>query len=116
VLTALSAKREILADPSQDIWALGVVAYECLTHSAAFPVFCTREDIDAAAQGTCPYPWEADKRSMLFVKSKARPLIEACLSRSAARRPTAQQLLARIDALGFNATKDCMTGPVNTHG
>lgn len=100
------ARRNVPADPAQDIWALGMMAYECLTHSTVFPVYMSPEAVFATAAGDAQYPWEVANKDPSFHKSKARPVITACLSREPRKRPTAQQLLKMIDALGNNATME----------
>ena len=45
-----------------------------------------------------------------YAKSKARPVIAACLHRDPRRRPTAARLLTLIDSLGLSATPDASRG------
>ena len=75
------------------------MVYEALTDDIVFPPFVKRPiDIFAAASGTVQYPWELDQDAQ-FSRYRIRPVVEACLSRQAAARPTAVQLLAQLDRL-----------------
>ena len=104
ILAAHTARRRVPSDPAQDVWALGVMAYEALTHSSAFPQFASAADIVAAAAGTHEYVWEGASTLPAFAKSRARRLIGACLERDARKRPSAGHLLRMIDALGHETT------------
>jgi serine/threonine protein kinase len=106
VLAAYAARQKIPADPAQDIWALGVMAYECLTHSTVFPVYLEPRVVFAAASGQTKYPWETDVLNETFRRSRARQLIAACVTRDPRRRPTAEKLVKMIDNLGNNTTTD----------
>ena len=104
ILAAYSARRRVPSNPAQDVWALGVMAYEALTHSSAFPQFASEADIIEAAAGTREYVWEGAGTLPAFAKSRARRLIGACLEREARMRPTAGHLLRIIGAMGHEIT------------
>lgn len=46
VVEALEGGRKVVASAAQDMWALGVIAFEMLTGSSAFPLpFLSRDDV-----------------------------------------------------------------------
>ena len=99
VLQSCAAGMRIPAQPAADIWALGVTVYEALTGTLVFPPFLMKPaDIHAAASGSAHYPWEVD-HDVQFSRYRIRPVVEACLARDAAARPSAAQLLAQLDRL-----------------
>jgi serine/threonine protein kinase len=106
VLAAFAGRQMIPADPAQDIWALGVMAYECLTHSTVFPTFRNPRIVFAVAAGQSKYPWEEDVLDETFRRSRARKLVLACLDRNPRSRVTAAELLKTIDAFGNTITTE----------
>ena len=99
ILQSYAAGRRIPAHPAADIWALGVMVYEALTGALAFPPFRKRPvEVYEAAGGSARYPWESD-RDVQFSRYRIRPVVEACLARDAAARPSAVQLIAQLDRL-----------------
>ena len=99
VLQSYAAGMRIAAHPAVDIWALGVMVYEALTGALVFPPFGQRPvDVYAAASGSASCPWGLH-RNVRFSRYRIRPVIEACLARDAAARPSAVQLLAQLDRL-----------------
>ena len=72
------------------------MAFEAIARRPAFPA---APAVFACAQGRQRYPWEvgaAPAAPPAWRASRLRPLLEACLSRSAAARPTAAALLAKL--------------------
>ena len=113
----------IPAYPSADIWALGVIMWEALTHRAAFARFAPKSDVIAAAAGTALYPWEAATLDAPFARSRIRLAVEACLQRDAAARPSAAELVSMIDRLANktesavgNHASDSTDGAGSGHG
>jgi serine/threonine protein kinase len=126
VVVAFAAKSRIAAEPSHDVWALGVMVVEALTGRSAISRYSSQEDVIALAKGERLYPWEemvatggsvatgangvgevgdgkpADEAegAQAYLRSRARPALEACLRRDAAARPAASELLRMIDNLG----------------
>lgn len=46
VVEALESGRKLVVSPAQDMWSLGVIAFETLTRSCAFPLpFLSRDDV-----------------------------------------------------------------------
>jgi serine/threonine protein kinase len=106
VLQARERGELITVCPSQDIWALGVILYECLTEAPAIDPFKGAEAAMAMARGDMPYPWEESdmEENSTFARSRALGTVLACLSRNHKMRPTAAQLLAYIDSVGMKTT------------
>ena len=96
-------------EPSLDVWALGVIAYECLADTTVFPRFSGADAVLRCASGAAPYPWEAAGAPDTWRKARARPLFEACLQRDAQRRPSAfevGQALRKLDNVTTGAQPD----------
>lgn len=97
IVRALEAgKTQMKVEASQDVWALGMVAYELLTRSRAFPSGMAQQDICDQITGRAMLPWEneATKRKRLLQLKQLKPSVLACLSRNPAERPTAEELHA----------------------
>ena len=92
----------IAAQPAQDIYSLGVMVFEALTHARALPAFGASSAAVAAATGAQQYPWELadDKLSPAFGRSKIRGMLAACLAREASARPTAARLCEQLIGIG----------------
>jgi serine/threonine protein kinase len=58
VLSAYTRRARVVVHPAQDIWALGVMAYETITRERAFPAYGSSETIMACGRAAQPYPWE----------------------------------------------------------
>lgn len=97
-----AGQRTIKSDPAADIWAIGLVAYELIHRRRAFREFSwTFSDVLDAAAGTRAYPWE-DRPGSFARDPELRALgsvVRACLSRDSAARPTAGQLVQRLNQL-----------------
>ena len=97
VVRALQAgKFQMKVEPSVDVWALGMVAYELLTRSRAFPSGMDQDEICDQITGKAPLPWENDltKREKLSKLKQLKPSVLRCLSRDPLERPTVEQLHA----------------------
>lgn len=91
-----------IAAAEVDIWAVGVIAYELVVGGPVFPkVDWTGEDVQAAALGTRPYPWEDAVGSFknIPVLQGLRGPLRACLSRDPQERPSAEVLLKQLNTL-----------------
>jgi serine/threonine protein kinase len=83
VLDAYCEKRSVAVHASQDMWALGVMAFETIARTRAFPHFGSMDMILQCSAGTALYPWERPEeqlvRSPLLVYSStsnaSQPLI-----------------------------------------
>ena len=84
---------------AQDVWALGVMAYEAIARTRTFN--CAR-DTGPCAAGASQYPWERppEEQPDAWRRSRLRALVAPCLARSPAARPTAASLLAEVSRLG----------------
>lgn len=95
VVRALQAgKFQMKVEPSADVWALGMVAYELLTRSRAFPSGMDQDEICDQITGKSSLPWEneATKRDKLNKLKQLKPSVLRCLSRDPLERPTVEQL------------------------
>jgi serine/threonine protein kinase len=86
--------------PSSDIWAFGVIAYELITGSPAFPSGSSRSDIADQISGRRPLPWEAEGAGERVGRCDALgdmgSVMFACVHRCADKRPTAADVVSRI--------------------
>lgn len=98
---------ELLVEPSLDIWAMGVVVYECLTGERAFPRYGGNTGVLACAKGRAKYAWERPEEELptAWVKARVRPVFERCLARSAADRPSAFEVLRGLQRLDSVTTQ-----------
>lgn len=102
VIAAFEAKQpQIEADIKMDVWSVGIIAYELLTHRPVFDKTMASVDVVAQLMGRSQLPWEdpqqqdADFRQLRMLKRS----VLKCLSRSAAERPSASELLAAWERL-----------------
>jgi serine/threonine protein kinase len=100
-INAYEAKEQISIEPSLDIWAIGVIVYECLARCRAFHAHSALEKVFECAQGLEPYPWERPLHDLPegWLNSRSRTFFGTCLLRDAAARPTAAQLLKSLNKL-----------------
>ena len=111
VLVAYEAREPLIkVDPAMDIWALGVMAYELLTDEPVFHRLCKQPEMIDRIVGRRPLPWEDEETRDAGLR-KLRMLkrtITKCLSRDAAQRPSAAELLDNwenmFDAFGQEPT------------
>ena len=99
VVLAAYADRHIKVHPSQDVWALGVLAWEAVI---SHPALTLQSTVKACAEGSQMYPWECspDTQPRMWRQSRLRNIVEPCLARNPAKRPTAAALLAAVGQLG----------------
>ena len=102
LLVAQQQRSSVTAQPAQDVYALGLIVFEALTHARALPACGACAAAAAAAAGAQRYPWEAaeDQLSPAFGRSKLRGTLAACLARNPAERPTAAQLCEQLISIG----------------
>eukprot|EP00892_Ulva_mutabilis_P000511 jgi/Ulvmu1/10460/UM063_0016.1 len=83
----------LLAEPSQDAWALGVLAVEIFTGSPPFDMISTgHSKVVAALQGHRPLPWEADNTEAVHraLGILTGPVLQL-LQRDPSRRPSVRR-------------------------
>ena len=98
VVVAVYENRSIEMDPAQDVWALALMAYEAIVGGRTLQSIT---DVKLCAAGQ-PYPWElpAAQQVPAWRSSRLRSLVEPCLTREAAARPSAAALAAAVSDLG----------------
>lgn len=105
-MTLRNGQRTIRSDPAADIWAIGLIAYELIHRQRAFREFSwTFTDVLDAAAAAKAYPWE-DRPGTFKRDPDLRALgsvVRACLARDASARPTAGQLVQKLNRL-FDGT------------
>jgi serine/threonine protein kinase len=80
----------------QDIWALGVMAFELLTRTSLFAPFTPKEEILKAMSGEAKLPWEGGSAQATELRSRLGRLessILRCLERDPLQRPSALEIL-----------------------
>ena len=88
-----------MVEPSLDVWALGVIAYESLTGNAVFPPFSDTKRTHECACGHAQYPWEVDAAPDTWRKARSRSIFERCLQRRPQARPSAAEVLQALRKL-----------------
>eukprot|EP00892_Ulva_mutabilis_P007647 jgi/Ulvmu1/5254/UM022_0047.1 len=96
-----SKQRTIVASPAMDMWALGLMAYELLTDTSAFPAGTAAKTVCDQISGREPLPWEdpVEGDARLAKLRMLRRTLTSCLSRDPAERPTSSGLLASWNRL-----------------
>lgn len=98
----------IVADASVDIWAIGVMAFELVTHKRAFNALTwPKVDVMLAALGERAYDWESEVGTFKHVPQLRilSKVVHACLQRDPVSRPTAFQLLTMLNSLYDSTTQ-----------
>lgn len=96
VVIAFDERRSIVTDPACDIWALGVMVFEAYTRSHAVDPLAGVKGAVQLARNEASYPWEAEEVEDTFGGSRGRRVVEACLARDTAQRPSAEALVEAI--------------------
>ena len=108
IIEAVVARRDYVpVDTAADVWALGVIAFELLTHSRAFPASSTRDSVVAQLLGQAPLPWEAGGAAFGAV-ARLRGLrrsVMRCLARDAHDRPSTAEVVETWDHM-FDTVHD----------
>jgi serine/threonine protein kinase len=77
-----------VTDPATDVWALGVIAFEMLTGTRAFPLHMPQEEVAERILGHEPLPWEGPDAAQQLRKLRVfKPIVLDCLQRDPAQRP-----------------------------
>ena len=95
VVNAYTNSTLVTVEPGADIWALGVMAFEVLSGRRAMQSI---SELYLFASGAQSYPWEAapDAAAEPWRKLRLWSLVEACLARDPAARPTAAMVVQRV--------------------
>lgn len=96
VVVAFAEKRRVLVTPAQDIFALGIMVFECFTGAHAIGPLGGLDGCEQLARGERRYPWEEAEQGSDYGGSRARQVVEACLDRDPDRRPSAPALVDAI--------------------
>ena len=92
-------KRPVTADAACDVWALGVMVFEAFTRQPGVDPLGGADGAKKLARGELSYPWEAEELDKAFGGSRARRVVESCLARDPAARPTAAALVQSISLI-----------------
>jgi serine/threonine protein kinase len=99
VLTAFKSEAaEYTVTGAEDMWALGIIAFELLTDQSAF-LGMTSEEIEAQILGHEVAPWEAPSRTTRERMRGFGKSVMKCLNRDPTQRPTALQVLQSWDRI-----------------
>lgn len=93
----------VVAAPSHDMFALGVLVFEQLARPAMGSLACSDAQRVRQAEGAEPYPWERiDSGGALSQLGRLRAwtVLRQCLQRDAGARPSAQAVVQRLTELG----------------
>jgi serine/threonine protein kinase len=98
VVKSLDGPRsDVVADPAHDVWSLGAIAFEAFTRVSIVSVFMSgRQKCSDMAHGKDVYPWEQAQMEGDYRDSRVRSVVEACLSRDPAKRPSAAEVCSEI--------------------
>ena len=99
LVIAHEERRPVTATAALDVWALGVMVFEAFARRPAVATGARVEGCRRLARGAERYPWEEPEQARAFGGSRARELVELCLARDAAKRPSAALLVERIRAI-----------------
>lgn len=80
VLDAYLKKRSVAVQASQDMWALGVMAYETICGSRAFPHFGSMDMVLDCGAGRSQYPWEQAEAQLVRLPLVASQLHFQCFA------------------------------------
>jgi serine/threonine protein kinase len=96
VFEAVEASAKTMeADSATDIWALGVMAFELLANTSAFPADVQWDGLKAMLLGKAPLPWEEGgaKRGSMKELRGLQKTVENCLQRNPRDRPNVTELI-----------------------
>jgi serine/threonine protein kinase len=102
------------ATASGDVWALGIIAFECLTRTRVFPPDATEKRIRDGLTGRHSLPWERmDPQSLECMNrlKEFRRSVLMCLDRNPANRPRASQVRAHASPKPSNPLKTLIHHP-----
>ena len=113
LIHALEAgERSVVADPSMDMWALGVIAYELLTCTSVFPYGESKQGAMDQLAGRKQLPWEtSDKDEKLSRLRRLKGTVLQLLHRDPAQRPTAKQVVNSWNHFFDSTTAETMEAP-----
>ena len=94
----MQQKSTVTAYPSQDVWAIGVLAFEMMSGKPLFPPGSTPAQVKQILLGQLPFPHEEDPDVWRKV-GKLKELVQRMLSRDASQRPSAAEVSAKVDAM-----------------
>lgn len=109
-INAHTTRSDLTVEPSLDIWAIGVIVYECLAGCRAFDRHGGVEEVYECAQGLQPYPWERRLEELPegWRKFRARSIFDSCLQRNPAARPRAEELQQGLLGLRDTVLQECL--------
>ena len=97
-----AGEKQVIAYPTVDVWAVGVIAYGLLMREV-FPPSISAGDVINALLGKAPLPWETATPAELKALGRLKGPVLQCLSREPEKRPTSADLLASLQRMLFSS-------------
>jgi serine/threonine protein kinase len=107
LILAYNQNTKVQVSPAVDVWALGMMSYEA---TVGYSTFSSMQDLYNCAQGTskCPRELPSLQQPTEWQHSRIKALLQPCLERDPALRPSMADLVTMLGRLG-------LTGLTGTH-
>ena len=100
VQAARGGTSHMAASTATDMFGVGVIAWELLTHEPVFGPHASVDLMESTLAGVHALPWEAPLSNHLTAKLHGlRRSVLKCLSRAPAERPSSRELLGAWNGL-----------------
>lgn len=97
--------RTVTVDTAHDIWALGVMVFQCICNKP-HGWHDRSKDLYKLALGEQQYPWEApnEEQPRVWRQSSLRKIVAKCVHRDPRQRLSAKEILQEIKQIGLSHT------------